>query len=89
MPSLKAVTYFETTDKAFVWVCSDCDAVFTLRRMTPTPTITELHRTDSDFRTHCKHTHPGSSVIGLNITNPTEDASQAAVRIVREATEGH
>jgi hypothetical protein len=53
--------------------------------MTSTATVTQLRRVDADFRVHCKHEHIGKAVVGLNIPND-EDASQAAVRIVREAT---
>jgi hypothetical protein len=42
----------------------------------------------SSFRNHCKDAHPGAHLVGLTIKNPREDASQAAARIVREATEG-
>jgi hypothetical protein len=55
--------------------------------MAENPTVSELKKVDANFRTHCKNAHPGSAVIGLNIPNPKEDTSQAAARVVREATE--
>jgi hypothetical protein len=87
MPTLIPAAFIAETNQPFVWACSDCQAVFSLERMISDPTISQLHKVDSDFRTHCKHAHPGSSVIGLKIKNPKEDVSQSAVRVVREATE--
>jgi len=51
------------------------------------PSISELHKIDSNFRIHCQQKHPGDSVIGLNIPKLKEDPSQAAAQVVREATE--
>lgn len=87
MPTLIPAGFVAETHRPFVWACSDCRAVFSLERMITDPSISQFHKVDSQFRTHCQNTHPGSSVIGLNIPNPTEDASQAAARIVKEATE--
>jgi hypothetical protein len=55
--------------------------------MAENPTVTELKRVDANFRTHCRNIHPGVPVVGLEIEHPSEDASQAAARVVREATE--
>jgi hypothetical protein len=77
----------ERTNTPFVWYCSDCRDVFSLDRMTETPTVTELKKVDANFRTHCKNRHPKAPVVGLSIPNPKEDASQSAVRVVRESTE--
>jgi hypothetical protein len=77
----------ERTNTPFVWYCSECREVFALGRMAENPSITELQKVDSTFRAHCKQNHPASAVIGLEIPTPKEDASQAAARIVREATE--
>jgi hypothetical protein len=87
MATLIAVSFTEKANTPFVWYCSECQAVLSLGRMTDAPTVTELHRVDSNFRNHCKQEHPGSPVVGLAIKNPKEDSSQAAVRVVREATE--
>jgi hypothetical protein len=51
------------------------------------PSISELHKINSDFAIHCRQKHPSESVIGVNVPKSKEDASQAAARIVREATE--
>jgi hypothetical protein len=87
MATLIAVSFMEKTKTPFVWYCSECQEVFALGRMTAAPTITELHKVNHNFSLHCKEKHPKSPVVGLTITNPKEDASQAAVRVVREATE--
>jgi len=87
MATLIAVSFIEKTNTPFVWYCSECQEVFALGRMTDSPTATELHRVNHNFSGHCKEKHPGAPVIGLEIKNPREDASQAAARIVREATE--
>jgi hypothetical protein len=87
MATLIAVSFIEKTNTPFVWYCSECQEIFALGRMTATPTATELHRVDYNFSLHCKEMHPKSLVVGLKITNPKEDASQNAARIVKEATE--
>jgi hypothetical protein len=87
MPTIEAAAFDGTTNKPFAWVCTNCLAVFALERITPNPTISELKRIDADFRRHCQESHKGDTVIGLDIPNPKEDTSQAAARIVREATE--
>jgi hypothetical protein len=61
------------------------EASFSLEKMT-TATVSELHKIDSEFRLHCERDRPGSPVIGLDIQSPKQDPSQAAARIVREAT---
>jgi hypothetical protein len=88
MATLIPVSFMERTNTPFVWYCSDCRGVFSLERMAENPTVSELKKVDANFRTHCKNVHPESAVIGLNIPIPKEDASQAAARVVREATEG-
>jgi hypothetical protein len=88
MATLIAVAFMEKTNAPFVWYCSECKEVFSLGRMAENPTISELHKLGSSFRNHCKDAHPGAHLVGLTIKNPREDASQAAARIVREATEG-
>lgn len=87
MPTLIEVTVVEKTRTPFVWYCSECKDVFALGRIAENPSATELHRVDSNFRAHCKEKHAGMPVIGLEIKNPKEDASETAARIVREATE--
>jgi hypothetical protein len=88
MATLVAAAFTPETNNAVVWSCSQCHAAFSLEYITSTPSVSELHKIDSDFRLHCKRIHPGEPVVGLTIKNPKEDSSQAAVRVVREATEG-
>jgi hypothetical protein len=87
MATLIPVAYMEKTNTPFVWFCSDCRDVFSLDRMAENPSVTELKKVDANFRTHCKNRHPEAAVGGLNIPEPKEDTSQAAARVVREATE--
>jgi hypothetical protein len=51
--------------------------------------VSELKKVNADFQLHCTRDHSGQPVVGIEITTPKEDASQAAVRIVKEATENH
>jgi hypothetical protein len=78
----------EHSNKPFGWYCSTCKEVFSIGRITENPSISELHKVDANFRTHCKFQHPSEEAIGLDIPSPKEDSSQAALRVVREATEG-
>jgi Zn-finger protein len=87
MPMLIAEAFISSTNIPFVWSCSDCAVVFSLERLTRTPSITSLQKVNSNFEVHCRHVHPKSAVIGLEIPPTKEDASQAAARVVREATE--
>jgi hypothetical protein len=88
MPSLIEMTWVEKTKVPFVWICSICSEVFSLRRVPASnPSVTELKRVNSEFSLHCTREHPGQPVAGLEIETPKEDASQSAARIVREATE--
>jgi hypothetical protein len=80
MATLIAVSFREKANTPFVWYCSECQTVFSLGRMTDALTVTELHRVDSNFRTHCKYEHPASPVVGLTIKNPKEDSSRRASR---------
>jgi len=87
MATLIPVSFMERTNTPFVWYCSDCRGVFSLERMAENPTVSELKKVDANFHAHCKNAHPGSAVVSINIPSPKEDSSQAAVRVVREATE--
>jgi hypothetical protein len=58
MLKLIPVSLIEGTNAPFVWYCSDCRAVFSLERMSESPSIMEIHRVDSNFANHCKQTHP-------------------------------
>ena len=85
MPSLIKAGFVEPTNEPFVWYCSACNKVFALVRIPPSkPLVSELKRVNADFQLHCTHGHSGQPVVGIEI----KDASQAAARIVREATEG-
>ena len=88
MPMLVAAAFISGTDVPFVWTCSDCDAVFSLDRLVRNPTVSALERVNSNFATHCRNAHPKALIVGLEIKRPIEDSSQAALRVVREATEG-
>jgi hypothetical protein len=87
MPTLLNAAVVADTNIPFVWTCSECGAVFALDRITQNPTTTQLQRVNGNFSVHCTHEHPNSAIVGLTIPKQTEDASQAAARIVREATE--
>jgi hypothetical protein len=87
MAALLEAAFVEDSTVPFVWVCSQCDAVFSLDRMTSTPSTTQIQRVNSNFHAHCRGVHMGAPVIGLTIPAVNEDSSQAALRVVREATE--
>jgi hypothetical protein len=86
MPILNPVAFIDKTDSPFVWACSECGEVFALERMTPIPTTTQIMKVNANFEVHCKHSHTGK-VVGLPVPKVREDSSQAASRVVREATE--
>jgi glucose dehydrogenase len=88
MPTLINAAVVADTNIPFVWTCSECGMVFALDRITRNPTTSQLQRVNSNFSVHCDQEHPTSAVVGLTIPKPKEDASQAAARIVREATKG-
>lgn len=88
MATLIPVGFIDDTDSPIVWRCSECDAAFSLDRVTSQPSITQLHRINANFRAHCRNEHPSSTINGLSVPTVDEDASQSAARIVREATEG-
>jgi hypothetical protein len=85
MPALTA-TVFNDQKRPIAWKCSDCETVFALDRVDAILTKKSTEQINKDFEMHCKGQHPGSQIIGLDI--PHGDFSQAAARIVREATEG-
>jgi len=87
MPTLEAKVFIDGTKIPCIWGCSNCNAAFDTGS-TREATISELHKIDAEFRAHCADKHPGDSVIGIQFPKIKEDASQAAARIVREATEG-
>jgi len=88
MPSLIKAAFVESTNEAFVWYCSTCNKVFALVRIPPSkPLVSELKRVNADFQLHCTRDHSGQPAVGIEIKTPKVDASQAAARIVREATE--
>jgi len=74
MPGLIVALFAEETKQPVVWTCSSCDAIFSVARMTSNPTVSELRIVDDNFRTHCQHQHPGSSVAGLDIPAPKPPA---------------
>jgi hypothetical protein len=86
MATLIPVSFIEGTNTPFVWYCSTCQDVFALGRMTENPSVSELHKVNANFHSHCKFQHSGEEAIGLTIPSPKEDSSQAALRVVREAT---
>lgn len=90
MPSLIKAAFVESTNEAFVWYCSTCNKVFALVRIPQSkPLVSELKRVNADFQLHCTRDHSGEPVVGIEIKTPKEDVSQAAARIVKEATENH
>ena len=90
MPRLMKAVFIEPTTEAFVWYCSACNKVFALVRIPPSkPLVSELKRVNAEFQLHCTRDHSGQPVVGIEIKTPKEDASQAAARTVREATENH
>jgi hypothetical protein len=87
MATLMAVSFMERTRTPFVWYCSTCQEVFALGRMTENPPLSELHKVNANFHTHCKLQHSGEDAIGLTFLPPKEDCSPAALHVVvREAT---
>jgi hypothetical protein len=87
MATLIAVAFVEATESPFVWKCSECNAAFSLDRITATPSVTQLEIVNGQFSVHCRHEHPDSPAFGLKVPAMNEDSAQAACRIVREATE--
>ena len=75
MPTLIAKVFLDDTNVPFVWLCSECETVFSLERARE-PHVSELLKVDAVFRVHCQQKHPGSPVVGLDIPKPKEDASQ-------------
>ena len=88
MPMLIAAAFVSGTKTPFVWTCSECDAVFSLERLVRNPTVSALERVNSNVSVQCWNVHPSAEVVGLDIEHPSEYSSQAALRVVREATEG-
>ena len=87
MSSLIEVVVVEPTNQAFVWYCSTCNKVFGLERVPHSePSVSELKRVNADFQLHCTRDHAGQPVVEIEIKTPSEDESQAAAMIVREAT---
>lgn len=87
MPTLIAAVFNGENNDPVIWKCSDCEEAFSHDRMGKA-TISELHKINGQFIVHCQQKHPGGAVIGIAVPKAHEDASQAAARIVREATEG-
>ena len=86
MPILVSIG-FDKDDKTIMWMCSTCEAPFVPDRVTPNPSVSQLHKLNDNFRIHCEREHKGQKAIGLDIPKAKEDSSQAAVRVVRESTE--
>jgi hypothetical protein len=85
MPVLTATVFHDQTKSPIAWKCSVCETVFALDRVDAILTKKSTAQINKDFEVHCKAQHPGSQIVGLDIHH--EDASQAAARIVRKATE--
>jgi hypothetical protein len=88
MATLIPKAFVDGTKSAFVWQCSDCDAVFSLDKITANPSLTQLQIVNANFGVHCHHEHARSPVFGLAIPAMYEDVAQAAFRVLREATKG-
>ena len=78
---------FSTTkpDGQFRGCALSVKTIFALDRVDEILTKRSADKINKDFEMHCKGKHPGSQVISLDI--PREDFSQAAARIVGQATE--
>ncbi len=87
MPVLTATVFNDQTKRPIAWACSVCETAFALDRVDEILTKRSTDKINKEFEMHCKGKHPGSQVIGLDI--PHEDFSQAAARIVKQATENH
>ena len=75
MPTLIAKVFLDDTNVPFVWLCSECETVFSLERARE-PHVSELLKVDAVFRVHCQQKHPGSPIVGLDIPKPKEDAAK-------------
>src|SRR6266550_2982483 len=60
MPSLIGAAFVGKSNKPFVWTCSDCNAAFSLQRMTSSPTDGELFEVRKQFLRHCESMHSGT-----------------------------
>jgi hypothetical protein len=78
---------FAQDGKPVIWMCSVCEFAFSPDRITSNPSISQLHKMTDNFRIHCEREHKGEKITGLNVPKAKEDSSQAALRVVREATE--
>jgi hypothetical protein len=87
MATLIPYAFVEGTESPVVWKCSDCDAAFSLERITAKPSLTQLQIVNGNFGVHCHHEHPNSTVVGLMIPAMDEDVAQTAFRVLREATD--
>jgi hypothetical protein len=88
MATLIPAAFVDGTTSAFVWKCSECDAAFSLDRITTNPSLTQLQIVNAKFGVHCHHEHPQAPIVGLMIPAMDEDVAQTAFRVLREATEG-
>jgi hypothetical protein len=86
MPVLLPVG-FDKDGKTLMWMCSVCEAAFAPNRIMSNPPVSVLHIINDNFRIHCHREHKGQEATGLEIPKHKEDSSQAALRVVREATE--
>jgi hypothetical protein len=63
MPSLTPVAFEGSTNKPFVWRCSECDALFSPSRIHFDPS--EIDEINAEFASHSEKEHSNSSILKL------------------------
>jgi len=53
-------------------MCSACETVFALDRVDAILTKKSTEQMNKDFEVHCKGQHPGSQIIGFDISHEDE-----------------
>jgi hypothetical protein len=77
MATLVAKAFIDRTNVPYMWICSECEAVFSLDRITVIPSVIQIKRVNAAFEVHCRNTHEGSRIFGLPVPSVKEDTSQA------------
>jgi hypothetical protein len=71
MPSLTPVAFEASTNKPFVWICSECGVLFSPTRINFEPG--EIDEINTEFTAHSEKEHHGSSI--LRLKKPREDVN--------------
>lgn len=64
MPALIPKAFTEQS-QPFVWVCSDCNMLFSTRQLPGTYPASDIVRINREFAQHSRRRHPGAVVVTL------------------------